>query len=185
METANELVPHDPKTGEIMETSNAPAPITMQLLAKLGVKVVKQVTRTVLQQRENVPFCVKFEGEMHESVVQEGVGRGGKPKMAPAQVADVLEYVIDNDKIVEGSKKILIANTVLQGELDRAFPDKSYVGKSFLINGYFPTEANGEKRRYKVYEIIEISVDGGAVEGKEIVADASDPVNAKGNKPKG
>ena len=171
------------ETGEV-ETSlpaiPASAPMPMQtasdLLANIGAKVVKQVTRTVLQQVDGVPFAVTFETEAAESQVVTPA-RGSAAKMAAARVCDVLN-------LVTGSHQILIMNTVLEGELDRSYPKAGYVGKSFMIRSHFPIDDSGKKRRYKVYEIIEIEMDGNTVK-TEPVADGTAPVNRKGDKPKG
>lgn len=158
------------------------------ILSVLGAKVVKQVTRTVLQQAEGVPFAVEFESASYDSEVQQPA-RGGAAKMGTARVAEVVN-------LVTGSHQLLIMNTVLEGELNRNYPDNSYIGKQFAIRSHFPNDgenADGtpKKRRYKVYEIVEIEVPKGIAETKddvkvgETVADGSDPVNRKGGKPKG
>jgi hypothetical protein len=102
--------------------------------------------------------------------------------MAPARVMDVIEYEIVDGEIREGSRKILIANTVMEGELNRNYPDGSFVGKSFLMRSYFPQDLNSTtgKKAYKVYEIVEVAVTGGDIEGKEVVADGTDPVSRSG-----
>lgn len=175
----------DNTTGEIVGTAVTAAPATpmsiMDVLAAKGLKVVKQVTRTVLQQKDDVPFCVTFESAIRESEVQEGTGRGGKPKMAAARVADVLN-------IETGSHQILICNTVLEGELNRNYPDNSFVGRTFLMRSFFPVDLNSVtgKKAYKVFEIIEVAMTGDAdapITGVGVVADGSDPVGKDG-KPK-
>lgn len=180
-------------TENLPATQNGNVPSATALLAHLGLTVVKQVTRTVLQQREDVPFCVTFEAPAKESQIQTE-GRGGKPKMAPARTADVYN-------IASGSHQILIMNTVLEGELERAYPttDKEgkelpgypmvgYVGKTFLIRSHFPEDKNAAsgRKNYKVYEIIEVALTGDEdkpVEGVGVVADGTEPVDRKG-KPK-
>jgi hypothetical protein len=179
IEKSNEMPGNEIVTTE----SNAVAPASMsgsltdQLLASLGAKLVKQVTRTVLQQKDGVPFAVHFESAAIESEVTQET-KGGKPKMAPARVCDVVD-------IADGSKKILIMNTVLEGELSRAYPELSYVGKQFLLRSHFPVGSDGKAKNYKVYEIIEISVDylSGKVQGESVVADGTEPVGRNG-KPK-
>ena len=172
----------DNTTGEIIASVPATAPLQPRTLAEIlaanGLQVVKQVTRTVLQQKDSVPFCVTFESAIRDSEVQEGTGRGGKPKMAAARVADVVN-------IEGGSHQILIVNTVLEGELNRNYPDNSFVGKTFLMKSYFPADLNSAtgKKAYKVFEIIEVAMTGDAnapIEGVGVVADGSEPVGRDG-----
>lgn len=163
---------------------NTPAKAA-DILATIGAKVVKQVTRTVLQQSENMPFAIMFESAAAESMVPEAA-RGGAQKMAPARVCDVVN-------LVTGEKQLLIMNTALEGDLDRNYADNGYVGKQFLIRSHFPNDGvnpdgSVKKRRYKVYEIVEIEMevaDAASVEPVAKVADGTDPVNRKGEKPKG
>lgn len=175
----------DQTTGEIVSNvpaTIAPRPLSIaEILAAKGLTVVKQVTRTVLQQKDDVPFCVTFESEIRTSEVQEGTGRGGKPKMSAARVADVVN--LDG-----GSRQILIVNTVLEGELNRNYPSNGFVGKTFLMKSYFPADLNSAtgKKAYKVFEIIEVALTGDEdkpIEGKAVVADGTDPVSRSG-KPK-
>lgn len=170
-------------------TQSAPvnALSAMDLLNRLGLKAVKQVTRTVLQQKEDVPFCVTFESKAFVSKIQQE----GKRKMSDARVCDVLNFETQ-------SHQILIMNTVLEGELERAYPTEEkdektgelkelpgYVGKTFLIRSHFPIDLSSAtgRKSYKVYEIIEVTLTGNdeapiAPEG--VVADGTDPVSRTG-----
>jgi hypothetical protein len=158
---------------------NLPAPVALSsggsvtLSSGLKFKVKKQVTRTVLRQEDFVPYAVTFQSIAVQGEVMEA-GRGGKPKMEPARVADILN-------LETGELQIIIMNTVLEGELAREYGD-DYAGRSFTFRRS-PGPDRKDGRGYKVYEIAEIEIDGGEVIGGEIVSDASDPVNRKGNEP--
>ena len=176
-----------PATGSISQRAMKTIEHSGDILSMIGAKIVKQVTRTVLQQQEGVPFAVEFESVAKDSEVQQPA-RGGAAKMGTARTCDVIN-------LVSGAKQVLIMNTVLEGELNRNYPDGSYVGKQFAIRSHFPNDgenADGtpKKRRYKVYEIVEIEIQRHADTKDEVligdkVADGSDPVIRKGTKPKG
>lgn len=112
------------------------------LMAQIGARVVQRVSRTVLQQIDDVPFAVTFETAAVESaLVTEG--RGGKIKMEPARVCDVVN-------VATGASQTLIMNEVLEAELSRHYPELSYVGKSFVIRCFFPLDREtGKARRYR------------------------------------
>lgn len=183
-------MPDNSENTSVPATISQRATATIQhsgdILAMIGATVVKQVTRTVLQQVENVPFAVEFEGPAHESEVQTPA-RGGT-KMQPARVADVIN-------LVTGSRQVLIMNTVLEGEMDRNYPDQAYVGRKFAIRSHFPSDGEApdgstRKRRYKVYEIVEIEMPRDVTSADQVkigekVADGTDPVNRKGKPMKG
>jgi hypothetical protein len=141
-----------------------------------GFEVAKQVTRRVLKQEDGIPFFIRIDGEIYEGEALEKQ-RGKDPAMAPARLCHVLNLATKENML-------LVANTVLEGELDRNYPDGAYVGKYFAMRRYpGPVKANG--REYKVYEILELTPQADAPHGASatIVADGSDPVNRKGNKP--
>lgn len=161
-------------------------------LTEAGYVAAKQVTRTVLQQVEGVPIAIRFDGPAYQGEeLQQGKGSG--VKMAPARLANITN-------LIDGQAMSLIMNTVLEGELLRAYGgeadgtgDKTpgYVGKSFAIRSHKPVDAEGKAKRYRVYQIIELkkkdetpaeTIDADGV--IEPVADGSDPVNRKGKAPK-
>lgn len=156
------------------ETTAVVIPATethVNILAGLaGFKVAKQVTRTVLQQG-NDPFAVTFERPAYEGQELKA-GRGSGAQMQPARLADVIN-------LVTGELQTLIMNTVLEGELDRAYPNNAYVGRSFLIRGYKPVDSEGKERRYRVYQIAELEREAEVVTATP-VADANGPVNRYG-----
>lgn len=192
---------HDAHTGEIVSADHSHALNPMQaMMARLGVVDIKQITRTVLQQVEGKPFAVTFEGAAYDGE-ELAPGKGSGVKMQPARIAHVLN-------LETGEKQALIMNTVLEGELMRNYGqnwDKSkqgsvgakgedasgaYVGKSFIICGVKPTDAEGKAKRYRVYQIAEITLQGGNaaenVVAADVVATGEDPVARDGKaKPKG
>lgn len=192
---------HDATTGELIPAGATHVLNPMEvMMQRLGVSAIKQITRTVLQQVEGKPFAVTFEGAAYDGE-ELAPGKGSGVKMQPARIAHVLN-------LETGEKQALIMNTVLEGELMRNYGqnwDKAnqgtvakkgedatgaYVGRSFIICGVKPTDAEGKAKRYRVYQIAEITLAGGNnpenVTAAEVVADASDPVARDGkSKPKG
>lgn len=198
---------HDATTGELVPAAAHVNPLDA-LLAKVGATGIKQITRTVLQQRDGVPFAVRFEGGAYQGEELQN-GRGNGVKMAPARMANVVN-------LATGEKQVLIMNTVLEGELVRNFGktklngkdpaegdataiDKakgmtlsgSYIGRSFVIGSQVPADAEGKRKNYRVYQIAELEFDGEGetaenVVATETVATGADPVARDGkSKPKG
>lgn len=155
--------------------TNLPAPtarpgsLSSRALATMipeGYEVDRVITRAVLQQIDGEPFSVKFETRAIEGQELKPQGRG--TKMAPARVCDVL-------KLPSKEPCILIMNTVLESELDRAFPDGTYVGHSFaILRGAHP-DANDVDKRYKLYRILELKekASGGLESAGKGVIDAT------------
>lgn len=179
----------DQTTGEIIMTT-APVNPMEAMLAKIGAKGIVQVTRTVLQQLENIVYAVRFEGAAYEGEELQA-GKGSGTKMAPARLANIIN-------LETGEKQSLIMNTVLEGELVRSFgapkggdakgdgATGGYVGRAFMIRSIKPVDGDGKQKRYRVYQIAEIVFDGDEAVGGEKVADGSDPVAKDGkSKPKG
>ena len=111
-----------------------------------GVKFLKQVTRTVLVQEDQVPIYVHF-----QSAARDGDLVSDKRIKTPPRLADIIN-------LETGELQILIMNAVLESELSRAFPGEAYVGKSFAI---LPHKNSGGEadRRYSTYMIIEVEVE--------------------------
>lgn len=130
-----------------VETAAVPAVYTPQPVGVVefdnGLKFVvkKQITRTVLRQIENEPFYIEFETAAAEGEKLEG------SKMQPARLCNV--HNLDTN-----AKELLIMNTVLEKELDKAYPDQSYVGKAFAIRS--KVNDRGEGNKYRIYEIAEL-----------------------------
>jgi hypothetical protein len=160
----------------LSEQASALATKSHMTLGGRKFTVAEQVTRTVLRQQEAQPFAVTFESPAFKSAPLPSPGR-------PMQPPDVCNII----NLETGDKQILIMNTVLLGELNRAFPNDTYVGKSFLIRGETPVNGDGEKKGYRVYQIIRIEPELPIAEMKlasEIVADGTNPVNKAGDAPK-
>jgi hypothetical protein len=154
-------------------SARAVANISAPSLAIPGFTVAKQVTRNVLKQVDDKWLAWQSEGEIYEGEALEKE-RGKEPEMAPAHLMHVIN-------LETREKMVLVMNTVLQGELERAYPDGSYVGKYFASR----RRAAAEGKRYKVYDLMELHPAEDAPNGvtAEFVADGENPVNRKGNKP--
>lgn len=82
-------------------------------------KRVKTVTVGMLSLPENQAVIVRFDSPMRESDIH-------VENKAPATVANV--YALET-----GTDHIMICNIIVQNELNKAYPDDSYVGKVFEI----------------------------------------------------
>ena len=175
---ANLPVPADPSITEPPLSERAVALIQVgahEVVLPSGVRfhVKKQVTRTVLHQVDGVAYAVAFTSEIRDSEVVES-GRGGKAKMSPARISEITN-------LESGELQILIMNTVLEGELTKAYPDNGFVGKMFTFMRKQGPDRKDD-RGYKVYQIAEIEFEGDEFSG-QIVSDGSNPVNRSGVAP--
>lgn len=173
-ETAKAIVPASEPTLSERAASLIQVGVNIVTLPS-GVKfhVKKQVTRTVLPQVDGVAYAVAFTSEIRDSEVMEA-GRGGKAKMSPARIAEITN-------LETGELQLLIMNTVLEGELSKAYPDNGFVGRMFTFMRKQGPDRKDD-RGYKVYQIAEIELDGDDVSG-HIVTDGADPVNRAGKSP--
>lgn len=108
--------------------------------------VARQVTRTVLRQDDGKPFYVLIESAADISDMPEEAKAKKKDDMAPARVCNVVN-------LETGEPQVLIMNTVLESELDRAYPNGDYVGRSYAIS----RQQAATDKRYKTYRILEIT----------------------------
>jgi hypothetical protein len=113
--------------------------IPESVMSRYAVK--KQITRTVLQQVDGVPFCVEF-----ESVAKEQPPVQNPKWDSPFVACDVVN-------LETGELNLLCMNKVLFSELDRAFPDGGYVGRKFAI---VRAKAKDTDKRYRTYRILEL-----------------------------
>lgn len=108
-------------------------------LANAGYKIAKHVTLPVITITET-PSILRFDTPLYEGEVL--------PK-AKIKTPPIMAEVTD---MATGNCGKVIAGTVLQKEIDAAYPDNSYVGKVFAIAKLSP---NG-KRDYSLYSITEL-----------------------------
>jgi hypothetical protein len=108
-------------------------------------EIERRVTRTVISQKDGEPLFVLFQEPAYTSDVKQ---KKGNKDMDPARCANVIN-------LETGEEHILIMNTVLESELNKAYPDNGYVGRAYAITRSTPEQGEGD-RRYKVYKIIEL-----------------------------
>lgn len=97
----------------------------------------RAVTRPVLSLKPGTPIYVFIQGSMHTGEKIDGGSEADRAKAPPT-----LMHVED---LSTRDSKIVICPKVLQGELDKNFPDETYVGKCFEISTIKPDEARGKK----------------------------------------
>lgn len=108
------------------------------------IKVKNQVTRAVIPQLDNVPIFVTITGAIFKG---EKILTGKSKDMDPADLAPVINIGSANQEL-----GVIIVGAVLKGELERGFPDESYVGRSFGISTA-PKETGQRFRKCTVWEI--------------------------------
>lgn len=131
-------------------TSVAPATGTNVVVANLpeGVKIVKRITLPSLAiKKAGESRILAFADQMRESkvITKQADGTPRKPAMI-ATVGDCLT----------GEMFIFIVPTVVHANLERDYPDGTYVGKAFQVVN---KGKRSESQRYNDFEISEVEVD--------------------------
>ncbi len=132
------------KPAKVAETQATNVPETA-IKPKFNFKVVKNVTVPLLKLVEEKAEYVQLTGAMFQG--KEVKGTGDKAKMEPA----ILCHCIN---LTTGEVAQIIVNAVVKENLKEAYPDDSYVGKSFEIIKH----AKREGKRYNDFSITEIEV---------------------------
>src|SRR5271166_264480 len=138
-------------------------------------RVAKQVTRTLLQQQNEIPFYVEITSPIHLSTIDPEYAKFKNKDTGEASVPDVCNVT----NLETGELQVLMVNTVLGSELNRNYPDDGYVGRSF---GVLRTKSAVDKR-YFTYKIIELErvMDAGghttAVEKKNVIDNGEEAVD--------
>ncbi len=104
----------------------------------LEFEVVKSVTRPVLRFGAQ-PEYVRIEGPMY---------KGEKIEKAKY---DSVPTLLDVINLKTGEAMVMVCATVFVSEIERAYPDGSYVGRDFQIR-----KINTEGKKYAIWSITEI-----------------------------
>jgi hypothetical protein len=120
----------------------------------LKFKVKDQVTMPLLKQKDGEAVYVKLVGAIFVGKEIKNK-RSGEVEQKPAMMVNVIN--LENHRPMQ-----YIVNAVLQGTLedDPRYNEKKYVGKSFAILKL----PQGEGKRYKNFEVMEIETDGEVAE---------------------
>lgn len=122
----------DQTTGEILPPKQG-----------LKFKVKKQITRTPLTLLPELPVYVKIESGYYDLPAEVTI------KQAKGQQRPI---IIDVTDLETGVGHSMMMYTVLKSELDRAYPDQSFVGKSLMIVRHDMRGAKG----YCTFDIAEL-----------------------------
>ena len=146
----------DPETGEVTMMTEDEIEAQLAAAAEANAEffnvqvttadVVKQVTVPVLSLPFNVPVYLQITEPMH--VGPDLRGRVAGYKMAPATITVI--------KGIRGGLRTLICPAVLQGELERQYPEDAYVGRWFAIKRFPPDVKLAPDKRYSTFQIVEI-----------------------------
>ena len=138
-------------------------------------RVAKQVTRTVLQQFNEVPFYIEITSSIHVSTIDPEYSKFKNKDTGEASLPDVCDVT----NLETGECQILIVNTVLGSELNRNYPDDGYIGRSF---GVLRTKSDLDKRyfTYKIIELERVTDHAGktvAVEKKNVIDNGEEVID--------
>jgi hypothetical protein len=145
-----EKAPPAPTAGAVTEhLPNANLPATAPLFEGNDRPVVlngkafvaKQITRSVIPQRDGQTIFVQITGKPYEGKPL----KEGKTDMAPATLIDVTD-------LATGELGLLIVNKVLAGQLDELYPNSGFIGRNFAVT--MKPKADG--KRYKTFVVYEL-----------------------------
>lgn len=105
----------------------------------------KRVTLQQIKLVTDVTNCFTIKAPIYQDTNAVAQKVGGQ-EMAPP----FLMQVVDEDT---GEYGIVVVPTVLHGELDKNYPDNSYVDKSFEI-----TQRRIQGRKYNTFDILEVEL---------------------------
>lgn len=124
-------------------------------------EVAEQVTRPVLQTKDNEPLYVLFDGPIHIAPdITERKPRGSsedqaadadakKEKRTPPMIADVTN-------LQTGELRVLVIGAVLWRTLEEKYPDNAYVGRAFAMNSQLVPSKGDATKRIRVYDVKEL-----------------------------
>lgn len=167
------------ETGEVTNAPATGSSIAERAQAALGAsvalaggkfKVKAQVTHSVLRQKDGETIFVRILSPIYQGEELKSQ-RAGVAKMAPAKLAKVV-----NLDTPANAEAVIICNTVLEGELIKAFPNLGADGKQVVPNkdgeyvdvatwGYvgknlaIRMNAAREGTRYKTFDILELELE--------------------------
>jgi hypothetical protein len=129
-------------------------------------RIVKHVTRPLLRLIDNKPVFVKMDGPFRQAEATKNPQKdaSGNP-VPPPFLADIVNLETDQPSQ-------MVANEVFKSELQKQYPNDSYVGKYFELTKI--TKAEG--KRYNTFTILEIAPE------VETVASESDKAPVTGKK---
>jgi hypothetical protein len=113
-------------------------------------EIAKQVTRPVLQQKDNTPIYVIFDGPIIQAIARASDADDAKaadkkpPKIAPVT------------NLETGELQTLICNAVLANEISEKYANDTYVGRAFRFISRTESVKGGGSRRLRVYDIVEL-----------------------------
>lgn len=134
----------DKSTGEINNAVSAADKFRQKIVGK-----TKQVTLPLLKTEENKPVFVRIVKAKFQS---EKIDTGKKDDgMEPAIMVIVFDFL--TNQFAQ-----MILNKVVEGELDKKYPDAGYVGRNFEITKLRPPK---EGKRYFIANILEFETPDG------------------------
>lgn len=129
-------------------------------------EVVRHVTREQLKPVEGVPFFVEIEGIIKDAPqdTEEQIKRRAKKDkdgnlIAPAPVSDRKPpRLVDIINLETGQVMNMIAPAVLEGELEKTYPNDSYVGKTFRMVRLPMKKKGSTGEGYSLWSVQEIHI---------------------------
>jgi hypothetical protein len=113
-------------------------------------KVKKHVTLPLLKQEDGKPIYIKTTGAIFQAKELEGQ-RARKNAEGQVQQPPHLMHVTN---LETGEEMQIIANEVLKSTLEDAYPNESYVGKSFAVE----RKPIQKGKKYATFTVTEIEV---------------------------
>lgn len=111
-------------------------------------RVVKHVTRPLLKITDNKQYYIMFENPLKQAEQVKNPKTGADGNVVPPP------FIIDVLNLEDGISMQMVANEVLKSELEKQYPDATYVGKYFEI----VKNTRAEGKRYNTFGITELEL---------------------------
>lgn len=110
-------------------------------------RIVKHVTRPLLKLVDGVPTYIKLDAAFKQAEQQKNPKKDAAGNIIPPP------FVIDITNLEGGIPSTMVANEVFRSELEKQYPNETYVGKYFEI--IKNTKAEG--KNYNTFGITELA----------------------------
>jgi hypothetical protein len=131
---------------------------TLPVLSVNGIEyeIANQVTRPVLQQEDNTPYYIRFDGPIFRSETtpaEKAKEAEGKDFKRPPHVAPIAN-------LETGQLQTLVCNAILASEILEKYPNEKYVGLAFRIISKKIAKPGDNLKTIRLYDIVEIKLRG-------------------------
>lgn len=124
-------------------------------MARPAFKIVSHVTVPVLKIDGTRPVFITFLEPIHIAPESDKMRAAREADIAAGKMVKPVPEICKVRNLEDGGVYQVVANEVFKSEIRQAYPDNSYVNKSFAVNKFAP-EGN---KKYATFQIAEIELE--------------------------